>query len=322
MATKGANEVEPENATICQRPRMIPTSNPEEEVWRHINKLTSFDYVSGLLKERLDSNFFGFGLHISDLTKAKMIYNTEYSGNELNNIEIHQMLDDGDIKLNAKEITLLSRQAIELYQSSQAASIYARPITLYYAYTKLARILFLATYKTEETSGTHGLSLKGNKSIICQKHGAFARFHDSYNWNPSIYLDACIFRWREFIDLEQQRIDRYNLVLNMRNCNAVHLNERRSRHGRYLEHELTREIIFCYAMSMLSRYRVELWGTLIEAEHSSDIWNIQEYLTSTQTLFPNLIFNQLHGRQFYFYPVEHEMMSLTEVRPQRVDWIL
>jgi len=131
MATKAANEGEPENATICQQPCVIPTSNPEEEVWRHINKLTSFDYVSWLLKERLDSNFFGFGGHIFDLTKAKMISNTGHSSNESDNIEIHQMVaDDGDIKPNAKEITLLSRQAIELYQSSQAASIYARPITL------------------------------------------------------------------------------------------------------------------------------------------------------------------------------------------------
>jgi hypothetical protein len=322
MATKGDDERESENATICQQPLMIPTASPEE-VWRYINRLTSFDYVYGLLKERLDNNFFGFGKHISELTKAKLIYNTEHSSNEADNIEIHHVLaEKGGIKSNAKEITLLSRQAIELYQSSQAASIYSRPITLYYSYTKLARVLFLATYKSEETSGTHGLSLKDNNSIVCQKRGAFARFHDSYSWNPSIYLNGCMFSWRDFIHAEQQKIDRYQLILNMKKCNAVYLNERRSKDDRYLEHELTREIIFCYAMSMLARYRVELWGTLIEAEHSSLIWNIQDYLTSTQTLFPNLVFNQLHGRQYYFYPVEPEWMLLTEVVPQKIDWIL
>lgn len=236
---------------------------------------------------------------------------------------MHQTLaDDGDITRNAKEITLLLIQAIELYRASLVTSIYARPITLYYSYTKLARIFFLSTYKSEKTTGKHGLSLRDDKSVICQKRGAFARFHDSYSWNPSIYLDSCIFSWRDFIDIEQQKIDRYGLILNMKKCNAVYLNERRSKKSAYLEHELTREIIFCYAMSMLARYRVELWATLIEAEYSSVIWNVQEYLASTQTLFPNLIFNQLHGRQLYFFPVEPEWMLSTEVIPQRIDWIL
>jgi hypothetical protein len=236
---------------------------------------------------------------------------------------MHEVLsDNGDIEPNAREITLLARQAIELYRASQVASIYAIPITLYYSYTKLARILFLSTYKSEKEVGKHGLSLKDDKSVICQKRGAFARFHDSYSWNPSIYLDDCIFRWRDLIDIEQQQTQRYGLILNMRKCNAVYLNERKSKKSKYLEHELTREIIFSYAMSMLARYRVELWGTLIEAKHSSIIWNIQEYITSTQTLFPNLIFNQLHGQQLYFYPLEPELMLMTEVRPQRGYWML
>jgi NDP-sugar pyrophosphorylase family protein len=105
MAIKGSNEGEPENITICQQPHMIATSNPEEEVWHHINKLTSFEYVSRLLKERLDNNFFGFGEHISALTKAKLIYNTEHPSNESDDIETHQMLaDNGDIRHNAKVI--------------------------------------------------------------------------------------------------------------------------------------------------------------------------------------------------------------------------
>jgi hypothetical protein len=129
---------ESENARICQQPHLIPTASPEEEVWRYIDMLTSFNYVSGLLKERLENNFFGFGNHIDKLTKTKLIYSTEHSSSEADSIEMHEVLsDNGDIEPNAREITLLARQAIELYRASQVASIYARPITLYYSYTKL-----------------------------------------------------------------------------------------------------------------------------------------------------------------------------------------
>jgi hypothetical protein len=31
---------------------------------------------------------------------------------------------------------------------------------------------------------------------IVQRPGAFALFHDSFNLNPSIYLDRCIFKWK------------------------------------------------------------------------------------------------------------------------------
>lgn len=68
-------------------------------------------------------------------------------------------------------MTILTRQAIELYRASRIVSIYARPILLYYSYTKLARVLFLGTYKSEEAIGNHGLSLQNNASIICQRDG-------------------------------------------------------------------------------------------------------------------------------------------------------
>jgi hypothetical protein len=69
-------------------------------------------------------------------------------------------------------------------------------------------------------------------------------------------------------------------------------------------------MIFVYAMSMLARYRVQTWHELIEAKKSDIIWTIQEYLTSTQSLFLNLIFNQLHGKQYYFYAAELDLMNL------------
>jgi hypothetical protein len=86
-------------------------------------------------------------------------------------------------------------------------------------------------------------------------------------------------------------------------------------------------------MSMLARYRVKEWNELIEGKELPNIkgvgaeiniiWKIEEYLTSTQSLFPNLIFNQLHGKQYYFYPEEPAYMSFAGSSPPRGwDWLL
>ena len=66
-------------------------------------------------------------------------------------------------------------------------------------------------------------------------------------------------------------------------------------------------------MSMLARYRVEKWATLIEGRESE---------ISTQSIFPNLILNQLSGEQEYFYPLEPDDMGFTEVRPEELDWVV
>jgi hypothetical protein len=140
-----------------------------------------------------------------------------------------------------------------------------------------------------------------------------------FNGNPTIYLKGCIFKWKDLV--EQQRINRYHLILNMMKCNAIYLHEKRYNNVKFLEHELTREYIFSYAMSMLARYRVQTWGKIIEGE-SELILNIQEYMTSTQSLFPNLILNQLNGREDYFYPLEPDLMSFPEQEPRELEWVL
>lgn len=157
------------------------------------------------------------------------------------------------------------------------------------------------------------MKLEDDECFTVLRNGAFQRFHDSYSWNPSIYLNTCKFSWR---DLISENTGRYAIVLNMSNCNAVYLHERESKNEQYLEHELTREIMFTYAMSMLARYKVQHWNLLIEGKKEEIIWKIEEYLTSTQTLFPNLIYNQLHGEQYYFYPVEPDLFEFPYVKTQ------
>lgn len=130
--------------------------------------------------------------------------------------------------------------------------------------------------------------------------------HDSYNWDPKIYLDECIFKWKDLInDPLKARVA--SLLLNMNNGNRVRLNERRFGIPDFIVHELTREYLFLYAMSFLARYKVNEWTRLMSG--SSIAWDIQNYLSVTQVFFPNLIFNQLHGDQYYFYPSEPDFMK-------------
>jgi hypothetical protein len=118
-------------------PILITTDRPEDETWNYINKLTSLSYVKNLLDTRIRTDFFGFGSHIKYLNKSKERHNKKLGPDE-KPTEIHEILTSNDIMSNANEMTVLARQAIELYIASRVVSIYARPILLYYSYAKLS----------------------------------------------------------------------------------------------------------------------------------------------------------------------------------------
>jgi YaaC-like Protein len=121
--------------------------------------------------------------------------------------------------------------------------------------------------------------------------------------------------WRDLVIEDTKRA---SIVLNMANCNQIYLKNGEE----YPEHELTRQIMFTYVMSMLARYRLHYWNRLIEGKKDAIIWKVNEYLTSTQTLFPNLIYNQLEGNQYYFYPVGYELFDTEPVKPHEFPWML
>jgi hypothetical protein len=81
-------------------------------------------------------------------------------------------------------------------------------------------------------------------------------------------------------------------------------------------------------MSMLARYHVKEWNELIEGKNNdrdtsvSLIWKIQQYLRATQSLFPNLIYNQLHGIQYYFYTSHFDLFDISQGKPPTLDWAL
>ena len=64
--------------------------------------------------------------------------------------------------------------------------------------------------------------------------------------------------------------------------------------------ELTREILFVYLMSMISRYKTIEWSKMIEKGEFA--WSIKDYLRSSQSTFPNQVLNYLQGEIFAFFP--------------------
>jgi hypothetical protein len=280
----------------------------------YIGQLTSLSYVHDFLKRRLKSDFFRYlRQNLGKVNEKK----SEFNGNQNSpddSLDICETLSDTSrLDQNAEEITILSRQAIELHNASQQISLRTKPILLYYSYVCLARILFLSTYEQANGTRGHGLKLINDEYFTVMKNGSFQRFHDSYNWDSSLYLNAPKFKWRDLVIRDTKRA---SIVLNMGNCNQIYL------HGKeYPEHELTREFMFTYAMSMLARYRVHYWNKLIEGKKDDIIWRVNEYLTSTETLFPNLIYNQLEGIQYYFYPVGYELFETQPAKPHKFPWM-
>lgn len=117
-----------ESDIICPQPIVIPTDKPEDEVWHHMGQLTSMSYVHSLLKYRLDNDFFKkLWLNIEALNKRKQEYN-DSQDNENKHADMYEPLSsDNNIEHNVAEITLLTRQGIELYKASQVVNIYAKP---------------------------------------------------------------------------------------------------------------------------------------------------------------------------------------------------
>jgi hypothetical protein len=273
----------------------VITNNPEKETWYYASKLASLHYVERLLKQRIDNKFFE--LDIPALMNIKHAHD---------GVEIYQPIEEKDVTTNAEEIVQTVRQAIEFYRASQSISLYTKPILLYYCYLRLGRILFLATYKPNyrklKTSLSHGLSM--DNDVKCMGAGSFSRFHDSYDSNPSIYLDGCKFDWRNLLE---PPIDRFRLFQKMANNLDVTVKENKSNNPSYPIDELTREYLFVFSINYLARYKIDKWTKVIEGTSEDIIWRLEGYLNSIQSFFPNLILNKLMGKKYLFYPESRVM---------------
>jgi hypothetical protein len=302
-------------ATKIDEERTIVTYNPEEEIWYYFSRLTRLQYVIQQLKQRVTNSFFGLDVNLLMSIKAP--------NKKKLDIETYTPLtEDSNLEINAEEITHTARQAIEIYKASQTVSMYAKPILLYYCYRRLSNILFLATYEPtfEKAKGsdTHGLTRDRieKDNVICKPAGTFSRFQDSYFQDPQVYLEGASFKWQDLLEpptqgfymFENMRKDSQQYITDilkkkkMLTNNKVEVRESKSNNPSYVIHELARELLFTYAMSMLSRYDILKWKELMDGKYDNIMWNIEGYLKTTQSFFPNLIFNEIHGTRYFFFP--------------------
>jgi len=291
---------------------IVHTYNPEEEIWHHIEKLTNKGYVKKLLNFRVDNKFFTnssnneFAIDFGKINKSKMNYR---------NVENYKPLSENyNLDKSISDIVIFTRQAIEMFKASQVVSFTSKPILLYYSYMILGRVLFLSTYERDynklKGSNTHGLEfIIDDGKIKCSKVGSFARFHDSYSSSPEIYLEEKRFRWLDLLYLPTNKFEIKHDIqkdgnIVVKNHHSIKAESGLKKVSVFQIDEMTREMLFLYYASNLARYKPVYWSKMLErAEYG---WRITDYLRSMQSLFPNIIFNYLHGDRCEFYP---------EVRP-------
>ena len=278
--------------------KIIHTYNPEDEIWHHVDKLTNSDYVHKLLNYRINKKFFNsgnknnFSINFSEINEIKKGYTVE-------TYEPLSLKDPDVLQANISEIVTDAIQAVEVYRAAKNVTINSKPILLYYSFIMLARILFLATYKKNynkmRRSDTHGLDFLNQTEVKCMQIGAFPRFHDSFSSHPEIYLNEFKFSWQDLINHPTRKFEMdYDFDEHKLQRNIEFLI------GNNMVDELTREILFLYSMSMLARYNPIYWTKIINKTEYGH--KIVEYMRTVQSLFPNMIFNHLHGELFEFYP--------------------
>lgn len=275
----------------------VYTSNPEREIWNFIRSFESEHYVGRFAENRISKNFDGFPF--STLKTAKETHNATAKDSR-HKTEILPLLKSSDISSILTEVSNETRQAFDFYNKSKELPLLSRPILLHYAFEKLASVLILLTYYTETATYSHGLTFRPGRPIEVKSTGLFQRFHDCYSPDPSIYLGnhAFTFDWildgGEIYDYHIRRMMEQNKIDRLMTPDAA-TNER------IALHELDREFLFIFALSVLARYRVIEWVEIIEGKKSDRVTRIERYLESVQMLFPNLILNVLRGRVMLFY---------------------
>ena len=85
--------------------------------------------------------------------------------------------------------------------------------------------------------------------------------------------------------------------------------------------ELSSHFLTMYVLGMLSRYEPRKWGEIIKGEESGEIYVIQKFLETTERKFPNMILNELEGKQFMFVPPSPEPSKRVELDEEHLEMI-
>lgn len=278
----------------------IYTNNPEQEIWNYISDFESEYFVNNFVRKRISDPGNIHKLFFSYLNKNKRSNISQQITKDIENLSPIQSCDlNGNL---VSEIANNARQAHDLYIVAKELPMLSRPILLLYAFEKLANMLVLLTFKTQEGKGNyfHGLTYFKQKPIEVKSKGLFQRFHDCYCFDPSIYIEKRAFKTENLVNAgHTSHMEIVNLMKNDSLATNRIINENAS--VEVSIHELDREFIFLFGISTLARYRVNEWNDILSGRNNDLILKIQRYLQSVQLSFPNLILNILYDKIFLFY---------------------
>lgn len=271
----------------------IDTNNPEREVWSRIGNFENEYFVRTFIKDRI--NRISNGPHFDLLANNKKGINQSKSNPRIETLT-SLIYPTSSI---VSEIANNARQSIEFYNALQEMPLLSKPIIVFFTIEKLANVLILSTFNVSAPTFSHGLTFN-NDMIQVHPKGLFARLHDCYMSNPTLYSDKSSFKLESLINAGP--IDERGL-LDLLIKGGIASNKIIDGADRRISlHELDREFMFAFAISILSRYKVNDWMELIAGRYSDQILKIRKYMQSLLIFFPNLILNSLDNLRYLFYP--------------------
>jgi len=248
-------------------------------------------FVRNFAKERIENN--ANSIHFN-LLKENKLTNNRIPGNR--QLEILEPLRYVTASI-VSEISNNARQGYEFYIASKEIPHLSRPILVHYSFEKLSNVLILINFDTNGLpTFSHGVSYKDG-NIQLEKKGLFQRFHDCYSFDPSIYAKKCSFKLENLVDSGPITEAELSNLVGSGSVSNNRIKDETSQ-DTFTLHELDREFLFIFGISILARYKVNEWNELLSGKYSDHVIKIQRYLQASQLLFPNLVINYMFDKTF------------------------
>jgi hypothetical protein len=247
--------------------KIIPiyTDNPEQEIWNYIANFEIEKFVDEYIDKNISSS------------ENKNISNNEY-----------------DRQKSIITITNNAKQAREFYMLSKQLPLSSRPVLLHYAFEKLTIMLVLIKLRYNQSIRQHGLTYCDN--IQVKKDGLFVKLHQYFY--PNNDLQGKEFDLKDVINANA--ISRIKINYNILNNQEIKIATIKTQNIISI-HELEREFMFSFVLSVLARYQISKWMEILSGREEKIILKIRRYYESIQLLFPNLILNELYDKFLEFY---------------------
>jgi len=212
---------------------------------------------------------------------------------------VKNFLQGKGIKSSSSAVTIANnaKQAIDFYLAYKNISTISKPILLLYSFEKLANMLILSTSSAKTRIGYHGVSYK-NRKIAINKNGLFPKFHDCYSIDPTIYNNKLCFKLEDLIKNNPIRGNDLNGLLLRESNDLLLIKTSDCQSHEVIIHELDREFLFTFALSSLSRYKVNEWNYFIVGSKTDLIIDIQRYMKSIEVFFPTLVLSFMYRLRF------------------------